>query len=364
MVAILVVTISILFKDYDVDDVLASISRANVLYLLGGVAVMLIYQFCIGCSIHILLCAFSGKRLPFEISHKTAYIGFYFNAITPSSSGGQPMEMYYLRRRGIDLSHSTIIFILLAVCYSLSTMLFAALGLLTHFDLIMSSLDFIRYFMIFGFLFTATIVCLMILLLVRPSIIRALAKRLTDLGVALRIIRHPIRILRKVVSYVNSYRTTSTGMWKNPFLLLKLLGLHLIQVFALYTVPWFVSLALGGEPRRFGELFCLQAVLYISSDFFPTPGAVGLTETGFITMFQSVLPSDQIMPAMLLTRTINLYGFLIISALVTAISFFTINRDNRRVAYALDRQKAADENRLPTEEVATPVQHSDREKEP
>lgn len=326
MVAILVVTILVLFKDHDLKNVLRYISSADIRYLLGGVSMMILYQFCIGESIRLLINAFANKRYPLELTHKTSYIGFYFNAITPSSSGGQPMEMLYMLKRGVDLSHSTIVFILLAICYSVSTLLFAILSLITHFKLVISSLRFIRYFMIAGFIITGVLLTGMILLLARPAIVRKLARGLTALGIKLRLVRRPGRFLRRLSEFNKSYTHTSTAMWKKPVLLIKVVSLHLLQVAALYTVPWFVSLALGGSAGSFGEIFSLQAVLHVSSDFFPTPGAVGLTETGFITMFQSILPANQVMPAMLLTRGINLYGFLILSAVVTLISFFTVSR--------------------------------------
>ena len=323
MLAILVVTILVLFKDHDLKNVLRYIGGADIRYLLGGVAMMILYQFCIGESIRLLINAFANKRYPLELAHKTSYIGFYFNAITPSSSGGQPMEILYMMKRGVDLSHSTIVFILLAICYNISTLFFAILSLITHFKLVVSSLSFVRYFMIAGFIVTGGLLIGMILLLARPGIVRKLARGLTALGIKLRLVRRPGRFLRRLSEFNKSYTHTSTAMRKKPVLLIKVVSLHLFQVAALYTVPWFVSLALGGNIGSFGEIFSLQAVLHVSSDFFPTPGAVGLTETGFITMFQSVLPANQVMPAMLLTRGINMYGFLVLSAIVTLISFFT-----------------------------------------
>lgn len=332
MVAILVVTILILLKDYDIREVVQYIRTANILYLLGGVLMMVIYQFCIGESIRILINAFSGKTYPAELSHKTSYIGFYFNAITPSSSGGQPMEIYYMHKRGVNLSHSTIIFLLLAIFYSLSSLVFAVLSFIFSFDLVTSSLGFMRYFTVVGVSITIFITIGLILLLVKPRIVHKLARGITAIGMKLRLVKKPGRFLRKLVAFNTGYSDASSTVWKQPALLGKLFVLHLIQLFALYCVPWFVAMALGGKAQMFLDTFSLQAVLYISSDFFPTPGAVGITETGFITMFQSILPKDQVMPAMLLTRGINLYGFLVISAFITMYAFLSINRDNKKAA--------------------------------
>ena len=83
----------------------------------------------------------------------------------------------------------------------------------------------------------------------------------------------------------------------------------------------------------------LQASLYISANSIPTPGAVGITETGFVTMFKSILPDHQVMPAMLLTRFINLYGFMIISAIITIIAFLRADHDRKHKKPRLDKRQ-------------------------
>ena len=37
-----------------------------------------------------------------------AFVGFYFSSITPSSSGGQPAQMFYMSKAKINLSYSSL----------------------------------------------------------------------------------------------------------------------------------------------------------------------------------------------------------------------------------------------------------------
>ena len=64
----------------------------------------------------------------------------------------------------------------------------------------------------------------------------------------------------------------------------------------------------------------MQAVLYATVSGIPSPGAVGVSEGGFIGIFRNVFSETIIHSAMLLNRIINFYLFVIISAIVVIIN--------------------------------------------
>ena len=136
MVAILAATMLLLFRNLSWQDVKQTILSARPAYLLAGFGMMMVYQLCIALSIRTLIRTFTGGHCSLGLSATAAFIGFYFNNITPSASGGQPMEMYYLNRRGINLSHSSMIFILLAIFYNITIIGAALIMLVWRYDLI------------------------------------------------------------------------------------------------------------------------------------------------------------------------------------------------------------------------------------
>lgn len=339
MVAILAATMLLLFRNLSWQDVKQTILSARPAYLLAGFGMMLVYQLCIALSIRTLIRTFTGGHCSLGLSATAAFIGFYFNNITPSASGGQPMEMYYLNRRGINLSHSSMIFILLAIFYNITIIGAALIMLVWRYDLIRSSLGYIRYFMYFGLSFHLIATVLMVLLVVRPRIVRETMKAVSALLFKLRLIRNQSVYLRKVVTFSSGYRQNSAVLFKQPRLLLRLLVLHIFQVLSFYSVPYLVTRSFGGRSRMYLDSLALQSVLYISSSAVPTPGAVGITESGFVTMFASILPPHLVVPAMLLTRIIQLYGFLILSAVITIAALFRVNH-GRTPAPPADGQTA------------------------
>ena len=67
------------------------------------------------------------------------------------------------------------------------------------------------------------------------------------------------------------------------------------------------------------EILTLQAVLYATVSGIPSPGAVGVSEGGFLGIFKNVFPETIISSAMLLTRGANFYLFIIILSILVQI---------------------------------------------
>ena len=56
--------------------------------------------------------------------HQICVIGFFFSAVTPAASGGQPMQIYYMYKDGIAVSNST-----LALLLNLTSMQICTIGI-------------------------------------------------------------------------------------------------------------------------------------------------------------------------------------------------------------------------------------------
>ena len=79
------------------------------------------------------------------------------------------------------------------------------------------------------------------------------------------------------------------------------------------------------------KIIRIQSVLYGTVSGIPSPGAVGVTEGGFIEIFKTVFPKNSINGAMILNRGINFYLLIVISAVITmtnAIKFQKMEEKN------------------------------------
>ena len=90
-------TFRILFNNKELSEVMSELHRADKLWLILGCVCT--FCFIAGESVIIkyMLWLFKEKT-PFRRCLKYSFIGFFYSYITPSSSGGQPAQMIYMKK--------------------------------------------------------------------------------------------------------------------------------------------------------------------------------------------------------------------------------------------------------------------------
>ena len=124
----------------------------------------------------------------------------------------------------------------------------------------------------------------------------------------------------KIENELNKYQTSSDYIKEHKLVMLKTVMTTYIQFLAFYSVSYWVYRSFGLSGYNFIEIVSIQAILYATVSGIPSPGAVGVTEGGFIEIYKSVIPSNMISGAMLLNRGISFYLLVIISAIITTIN--------------------------------------------
>ena len=118
------------------------------------------------------------------------------------------------------------------------------------------------------------------------------------------------------------YQDNADYIKNNKGLILKLIATTFVQFIFYYGVTYCTYRALGFSQHNFFEIISMQSVLYATVSGIPSPGAVGVTEGAFIEIFKSVYPKSVMSSAVLLNRGINFYFLIIVSGVVTAVSYF------------------------------------------
>ena len=65
----------------------------------------------------------------------------------------------------------------------------------------------------------------------------------------------------------------------------------------------------------------MQAVLFISVSALPLPGAVGVSESGFMIIYKTLFPANILSSAMLISRGISFYLLILVSGLIISITY-------------------------------------------
>ena len=312
-------TFKILFANQDMNELLKIIDSTNKLFLLCSCLAMLIY-----CMLEAFNLMRTLKRLNTNTTYfkclKYAFIGVFFSAITPAASGGQPMQVYYMHKDGLDIGHSSLALLINLTSFQITTILmvyhsYLSIGL--------------RIFFVIGV--GLNIIALALLL------ISIFSKRLSNglVNFAIKIMtKLKLRKLDKKVedlrSSLEKYQVSAKYIRNNVPYVLKTLGITILQMIVYYSIPYYTYRALGLSGDSYIKILCLQAMLYATVSGIPSPGAVGVTEGAFVTLFSSIIPNKLLNGAVLLNRGISFYLMAVISSIVVLISTFLVKkRENK-----------------------------------
>ena len=93
-----------------------------------------------------------------------------------------------------------------------------------------------------------------------------------------------------------------------------------IQIIVYYSIPFCIYKAFGLNEYTLFQFLPMQAILYTIVSGIPLPGAIGASETAFLKIFGPVFGLGILNGAMLLTRGVTFYLFVLISLIVVIIT--------------------------------------------
>ena len=95
---------------------------------------------------------------------------------------------------------------------------------------------------------------------------------------------------------LENFRIELNLLQKNKPILLKSIGLNVLKLTILYSIPFFCSLAMNVPLswRHFFDLIGITAFVYLISDFVPLPGASGGSEGSFYILLRYFLKRSYI----------------------------------------------------------------------
>ena len=124
------------------------------------------------------------------------------------------------------------------------------------------------------------------------------------------------------------YHDSAEYIKSNRKLLFKNLITTYIEYIFYYMIAYIVYLSFGLKEHSPFRIATIQALLYGTVSGIPSPGAVGVSEGGYLGIFEKIYNgAEQLSSAMLLTRGINFYLFVTISAIVVVFAAIRVRKN-------------------------------------
>lgn len=243
----------------------------------------------------------------YRTSFLVAMIGSFYSAVTPAATGGQPMQVFAYKKRGVPTGLSSSG--LAVKFFTFQTALLTLGGLLWFLNgrVIEGAGTLPRIWASTGFILNGFTVVIVVLLAINKNIVRWIITLCIRLGKALHLVKDEARLASKADAAMDDFHASVYMITHHPLKLLVLLGLALVQVTGLMSITYCIYRALGLNEQSYVDILTRQFLLYLSASFTPLPGASGAQEGGFGLFFANVFPAEMGMGPMLLWRFFTYY---------------------------------------------------------
>lgn len=316
-ILLIILTFYLILKDQDFSQMSSILKTVKKEFILLGILAMCIYVSCEAINIRRILKEL-GEKVSFFSAIKYTLSGFFFSAITPAASGGQPMEIYYMHKDNISVAHSTLTLLMQLCSFQIISISFGIISAIIHFDVLKNGLI---YLFILGIALNSSALVLLVIAIFSKKLSEGLIKFAVKVLKFFRI-RNIEEKQEKLEKELASYQTSAIYIKEHKLLMVKTLLTTAIQLLAYYSVTYWVYLAFELNTYNIWQILTLQAVLYATVSGIPSPGAVGVSEGGFLGIFKKAFPEATISSAMLLSRGVNFYLLIIVSVIVVIVNTF------------------------------------------
>lgn len=312
---LMAITFYIILKDQDVTQIFTIFASAKKQFILIAIACMCFYLTCEAINIRRTLKALN-ETTTLRQCLKYAFIGFFFSSITPAASGGQPMQVYYMHKEDVSVANSTLALLINLTCMQIVTISLALFSVFFQFQ-------HLNHALIWLFVIGITLNVSALTLLLVSIFSKRMTNGIIHLTVKLLKIFRVKDVAKKQERFekeLTKYQGSTAYIKSNLSLILRILLTTYLQYLVFYSISYWVYCAFGLQGHNAFEIITLQSVLYATVSGIPSPGAVGVSEGGFLGIFGNIYPEAMLKGAMLLNRGINFYLFVVISSIVVIVN--------------------------------------------
>lgn len=285
----------------------------------------------------ILIKQNTGKFRPW-FSFKLASIGRYYDLITPLGSGGQPFEIYYMKKNGYSSDSATAAPMTKYMIWQFSFFLLCLIILILYSkEYINSPLVLICAWIGLG------IVLLIFLFIFLMSITNKFGAFIV---VTILKILHKLKIIKnyrvtlfKVLRFVKSYQYNIKRFAKEPLLIISEIIITTLGIISNALIAYFIYLAFAKTTDvTWWNLVCKICICELASSFIPLPGGSGAQELSFNALIGYLFTEGSFFWAVLIWRILTYYIHLFQGSLILIGDFLSSRIKQRKTLNSTSTQ--------------------------
>lgn len=301
----------------DFYSILKELYSANIWWLLVALFLTLGQYFFISISMNRIIRKYKpdyslGQTIRLKFKSK------FFDAITPTSSGGQPYQIYSLNSSGISVLDSTNICLQDFVVYQFALVLVGIIAIILNYIFnIFPQNSGLKILVAIGFIINLSVAVVLYLISFTKKFNNFVYKKVISLCLRLHILKDKEKVENAFLQYTENVKSGTSSLLKDKKCLLEIFLFQFIGLIINYLIPLFILFAIG-DYSSFNLIDCLVASAYVflMGSYIPLPGGTGGIEFGFVSFFGTFLTGSKLTALMLIWRFITYYFTMIIGAVV------------------------------------------------
>ena len=318
LILIVLLTFLVLFfslKD-NFSGVVNQLLNVNYFWILIGIILLFGYWFLRSIAMQKLIKVMCPKFTILQALKITVTTQF-FDAITPSSTGGQPYQIYALKKEDIKVVDATNIVVQNFIVYQIALLILGIIAIISNniFDIFPSS-NLLKKLVTLGFIVNLLVTVILFAVAFLKNFNKKVFKIVIGAGAKLRIVKDKEKTIKKFNDYVRDFYTGARELIKNKRNFMLTIFLNILALSCIYSIPVAMLYSVG-DYTSFNIYLAIITSAYVMliGSFVPMPGGSGGLEYGFIQFYGNFLSGAKLTTIMLLWRFVTYYFGLLVGSI-------------------------------------------------
>ncbi len=316
------ITLLVLFlvlKD-DFESIAGLLGNMNPIWIALAIFIEVLQLLFESLAFHQILKSYQ-ENYSFKNTLNLNLISKFFNGITPFSSGGQPMQVYYLNKDGFRITKATNAIMQNFILYqsALITIGLFSLAMNHHYNYFAQS-PILKRLVTIGFLINTFVMIFLFVVSFSNRFNQFFIKHGIDIFAKFKIVKDKEKTKKKWLERCDDFNKGAMFIKTHKRLCVQGYFYNILGLISYYLIPFFVakSLSISVDLLIIPTIVATSYVAIIGA-FVPIPGASGGIEFGFLQFFGNFITGSILSATLLIWRAITYYIPMVIGAIVVNI---------------------------------------------
>ena len=238
-IGIFLLTLYSVFFGEDLGAIADGLGRCNKAWL--SPAILCVVIFICGEAVIIWhLMKTYGIKTPMKYCILFSSVGFFFSCVTPSASGGQPMQVYFMKRNRIPIPFATVILMIITITYKAVLVAVGVWLMLFDRTFINERLDGIRFVFYLGIILNIICIAAMLILVFNNRLATNICSMVIRVLERLHIMKSDNQRIDRLNDAMEVYRRTAAYLKKHVLVVVKVFVITILQRTAYFFTTYFI----------------------------------------------------------------------------------------------------------------------------